>query len=93
MSRKVGKFINVSIPKDLESDFLDHLSFNSMSKNSSVNFESIINNKSVHNKENMKFIRQGEAGTWNRSLTPEQVEEFDEWSHKAIAGTGFPHYC
>jgi len=84
--RKVAEFLNVSLPEDKIPILLDHLSFNSMKNNPSVNYEEFLPN------QNTQFMREGEAGSWKKKLTEEQVKRFNEWTEKYLEGKDFPYY-
>lgn len=64
----------------------DHVKFEKMEKNTSVNLEHLVFNdpivaenidREMYNK--VKFIRKGQVGDWQNYFTPEINEKFDKW--------------
>lgn len=73
----------------------DHVKFEKMEKNLSVNLETIVFqdpqteekiDREVYNK--VKFIRKGQIGDWQNYFSPETNEKFDKWIEENIASTG-----
>lgn len=94
--RQCAKHINVS--RTLTTDDIDkiceHVKFEKMEKNASVNLESIIFrdpmlrenvDMSMYNK--VKFIRKGQVGDWQNYLSPDMNEKFDKWIAQNFDGT------
>lgn len=81
-------------PEDIER-LCEHLKFEKMEKNPSVNLEPIIF-KENDSKEQLdqelygkvKFIRKGQVGDWKNFLSPENNAKFDKWIEENFAGTG-----
>lgn len=41
--------------------------------------------------KDLSFIRQGESKVWQKSLSPEYVEKFNNWAKKKLEGSDFPY--
>ena len=78
--QKCAQFLDVShqLTEDKISKLCDHLNFDKMQKNPSVNLENIIDGDEV-NKSSLKFIRKGQVGDWKNYMSDEMSEKFDKW--------------
>jgi len=68
----------------------DHLSFESMKNNRSVNFEPVLEFNKTHNITEVdgSFMRSGTVGGGKQKMTPEFVNLFDEWEEKSLRNSG-----
>ena len=67
----------------------EHLSFDSMKNNPSVNYEAVmeINRKFNLTSEDGHFMRSGQVGNYNEAMSPEIILEFDQWTQENLAGS------
>lgn len=87
IAETVAAFLNKKIPDEQMEKLLEHLSFNSMKKNSSVNYEStMLRNENVAD-EHKDFVRKGIVGDHKNYMTPELIERFDDWIEKNTKNT------
>lgn len=63
---KVAEFLGKNIPDNEMDNFLQHLTFNSMQRNPSINFTK-------------NFIRKGVVGDFKNKMTEDQIEQFNRW--------------
>lgn len=89
--KQVASFLGRTVTETELHLIADHCSFGSMSKNKYVNNEDILALPSERAK-NMKFMRKGQVGDWKNHLTSVQLEAFQKWTAKHLAGTDFPYY-
>lgn len=87
--RRTAEFMGITVNEADEKPLLEHLSFASMKKNPSVNFEEMIRDMNKSPDEN-GFIRTGEAGVWKKELSPEMSRKFDAWTERKLANSDFP---
>lgn len=73
----------------------EHVQFEKMEQNPSVNLESIVFRDPVVKKNvnhetyrKIKFIRKGQVGDWQNYLKPDLNAKFDKWIHENFDGTG-----
>lgn len=89
---------HLQISRTITSDDIDkiceHVKFEKMEKNASVNLESIIfkdpmlrENVDMSTYSKMKFIRKGQVGDWQNYLSPEMNDKFDKWIAENFDGT------
>ena len=81
--KKIAKFLNKSPNDELLQKMCDHLSFDSMQKNDSVNF-------SQHPALKGKFIRQGKVGSWKADFTEAVSAEIERFYAPVIKEFGLP---
>jgi len=62
---------------------VEHLKFDNMKSNASVNPTIMLDIKNGGN-----FIRKGQVGDWKNFFTPEKANEWLEWIRKNTEGTG-----
>lgn len=86
--KTVADFLGVGYSKDQEEALLDHLSFDKMKSNVSVNFEEDI--RRMRRTEDVLFIREGEVGNWKKVLSPEFSRLYQEWTNRNLEGTDYP---
>lgn len=73
----VAKFFNKDLSEEQVEKLIDHLSFDSMQKNPSVNNEHL--KKSGKVKGNAQFIRKGVVGDFKNHLTPAMEQKMKSW--------------
>lgn len=88
--RKVANFLNKSLSDQQVEILNQHLSFESMRNNKSVNYEMI---QELNKKYNLTqgegiFMRSGRVGDYKAHMTDEMIQQFDEWTKKNTEGTG-----
>lgn len=87
--------IKRTLTKDDIDKICDHVKFEKMEKNTSVNLETLVFQDPT-DKENIdlevynkvKFIRKGQIGDWQNYLSSETNEKFDKWIETNIESTG-----
>ena len=96
--RKVAYFLGKEIADEEVTKLNDHLSFDKMKKNPSVNKQDYVHLINEHYKENLKylgappkveFMRKGEVGNWKAHFSNELVEKFKEWEKEALKDSDF----
>lgn len=79
---KVAKFLNINTLDDKKiENLVNHLSFESMKNNISVNYEATDEFKGG------KFMRSGTVGSYKAIMTPEIIAAFDKWIGENFNGT------
>nr|CAD7458658.1 unnamed protein product [Timema tahoe] len=74
---------------ELES-LLDHLSFDKMKENPSVNYEHVVTRKRLTEEtKDLTFFRKGEAGGWRKTMSPELAARFDAWTADKLKGSDY----
>nr|CAD7260735.1 unnamed protein product [Timema shepardi] len=90
---KTCKFLGKSYTNDEVESLSDHLSFNSMKDNPSVNLEFFtkqeIERNNMEETKDLKFIRQGEIGGWKKVMSLELAARFDAWTAEKLDGSGY----
>ncbi|XP_014242638.1 sulfotransferase 1C1-like [Cimex lectularius] len=86
VAKRTADFLNVVIPEDVKRRFLDHLTFNSMKTNESVNYEKLLKKSKAGG-----FMREGVVGSWKTALSDKESNEIDVWSRSKIANSNFPY--
>lgn len=88
---KTADFLSVKINAEDKASLLQHLSFESMRVNKSVNFEDDIRKiEQEKGEDGLSFMRLGQAGAWKKVLSPELAKLYDEWTEKNLKDTDFP---
>ncbi len=79
--RKTADFLGRDLTNQQVEKLTDHLSFESMRKNPSCNYEDIVSNmRNLHGTfHDSKFMRKGQVGSYKEEMTPEMVEKLDAW--------------
>lgn len=68
---------------------LDHLSFEKMKKNPSVNYEDWLKtNRIMHKGKPGDFFRCGKIDQWKTVMTPENIRKFDERTEAIFEANG-----
>jgi len=87
--RKFSAFLTRPVAEEKISSLVDHLSFDKMKKNKSVNKQEFVEasqvnlaNKNPNKEENLVFMRKGQVGDWKNYFTPELENKFEEWERK-----------
>jgi len=80
---KVCKFLGKSLSDEQLELLTKHLRFDSVVKNSAINF---LESKG-ESKEPCKFIRKGKTGDWKNHFSPELNVRLDEWIKKSLEGS------
>ncbi|XP_044739367.1 luciferin sulfotransferase-like [Chrysoperla carnea] len=70
--KNVMKFLNKNYSDEEITKLEDHLSFESMKNNKSVNYANLGGNSG-------KFMRAGFIGSYKNDMTPELINRFDKW--------------
>jgi estrone sulfotransferase len=67
----------------------EHLSFDSMRNNPSVNYEAVmeINRKFKLTPADGHFMRSGQVGNYKEAMSAELILEFDRWTQENLAGS------
>nr|CAD7406773.1 unnamed protein product [Timema cristinae] len=90
---KTCKILEKSYTNDEVESLSDHLSFNSMKDNPSVNLEFFtkqeIERNNMEETTDLKFIRQGETGGWKKVMSLELAARFDAWTAEKLDGSGY----
>lgn len=86
--------INRKLTSEDIDNLCDHVKFEKMEKNTSVNLESIVfadpivKEKIDHEMYNkVKFIRKGQVGDWQNYFSPETNDKFEKWIEQNFANT------
>jgi len=77
---KVCNFLGKTLSEQQLELLTKHLHFDSVSKNTAINF---LESK-PHSKEPCKFIRKGKTGDWKNHFSPELNARIDEWIKKSL---------
>lgn len=85
--KKLASFLEKPLPDSELPKLMDHLKFENILKNPSINF---LNNSATSSKQ--FFIRRGEIGG-NPEITQELSEKFDEWTKKNLNGSDLTFRC
>jgi len=85
--RKVSTFLTRPVAEEKIPSLVDHLSFDKMKQNKSVNKQefveaSQVNLDDANKKENLAFMRKGQVGDWENHFTPDLQKKFEEWERK-----------
>ncbi|XP_066247875.1 luciferin sulfotransferase-like [Euwallacea similis] len=92
--RRTAKFLEKSLTDQECALLRDHLSFESMKNNPSVNYELVMqmNRKFKIIDYEGKFMRSGVVGGYKEAMDCEMVEEFDRWTMRNTENTDFNIY-
>ncbi|XP_063238070.1 luciferin sulfotransferase-like [Bacillus rossius redtenbacheri] len=88
--RRTADFLERKLSDEDVDVLAEHLSFDSMRKNRSVNYEEVveINRNFGLIPAEGQFMRAGRVGEWRAAMSPELVRQFDAWTEEHLAGTG-----
>lgn len=86
---RVANFMGKKLTDNQLTVLNQHLSFASMKKNPSVNYESA---PTLRNAEKDGcFMRSGTVGSYKADMTPELEATFDAWTRENLKGIDFPY--
>ncbi|XP_015512976.2 luciferin sulfotransferase-like [Neodiprion lecontei] len=87
--KRTAKFLGKNLTTDQESALIQHLSFDSMKVNPAVNNEEVtaVMQKLNPSEKKGEFIRRGTTKQWITEMTPEIVQQFDDWTRENLRGT------
>lgn len=79
--KKTMKFLDKNYSQSEIDKLCKHLSFDSMKKNPSCNWEPNVLPPELkkENKEKFEFIREGKTGSHKKEMTEEQIEKFNNY--------------
>lgn len=90
--RKVAAFMGKTLTEEQIDRLKEHLSFESMKKNRSVNYETLVELNAkfglVEPEKEGAFMRSGAVGGYKAVMSAELIDEFDAWSKENTKGTG-----
>jgi len=88
--RQTAQFLEKDLLDDQVLVLENHLSFESMKNNRSVNYEPVIEINKTHNliEADGSFMRSGTVGGGKQKMSPEYVKIFDEWENKLLGNSG-----
>ncbi|GLV32780.1 Sulfotransferase 2 [Carabus blaptoides fortunei] len=91
--KRVSNFLGKEISITQLNNLTEHLSFQSMKSNPSVNYESIVElNRKFKITDGIGcFMRSGTVGSYKADMTPELIAKFDIWTKGKLKGTDFPY--
>lgn len=89
--KKVADFLEKSLSEEQIQILTKHLSFESMKNNPAVNYEPVceLNRKFKLIDEKGVFMRSGTVGGYKTMMTPETIQQFDEWEKEKTCGTDY----
>lgn len=93
--RKVSAFIERPLSEEKISRLAEHLRFDNMKTNNSVNFATLtdwLKKNDVIQSGNAVFMRKGQAGSHKEVMSQEILDAFDKWTQKNLKGSDFPYY-
>ncbi|XP_055693939.1 luciferin sulfotransferase-like [Lutzomyia longipalpis] len=86
---KTAKFLGKSLTEEQTIELADHLTFDKMSKNESVDL--LLEIKDMRESMNIRkldedfaFVRKGKVGSFRDDMTPEMIQQFNEWLQKRL---------
>uniref|UniRef100_A0A240PJZ0 Sulfotransferase domain-containing protein n=1 Tax=Anopheles atroparvus TaxID=41427 RepID=A0A240PJZ0_ANOAO len=89
--KRVCRFYNKSFTGEQVTRLADHLSFDRMRQNASVNRSEWVefnlkqtNRTDKLHDNNMRFIRQGQTDGWRKELSEELIEAMDRWTLERV---------
>lgn len=93
--RKVSELLEKPLSKDGISLLAEHLKFDNMKNNLSVNLEphlKFLNDNKICESKNEIFMRKGKTGSYKEEISQQMEEAFDKWTQENLQGTDFPFY-
>uniref|UniRef100_A0A146MEA5 Sulfotransferase family cytosolic 1B member 1 n=4 Tax=Lygus hesperus TaxID=30085 RepID=A0A146MEA5_LYGHE len=88
---KVARFLEKDLTDDQVQQLEDHLSFQKMRQNPTVNLQPVLqakNGPEFKQEGDQTFIRKGQVGDWRNYLSEDVSNRFDKWIKENIEGTG-----
>jgi UDP-galactopyranose mutase len=95
--KKVANFLGKSFTQEEIDKLCDHLSFDSMQKNPTCNYEKIVTSIKMAGgdealKEKFQFIREGKVGGHKKEMTEDEIQRFDLYMmHSEFKKHGFAY--
>ncbi|KAL0270671.1 UNVERIFIED_CONTAM: hypothetical protein PYX00_008005 [Menopon gallinae] len=88
--KKTCQFLGKSYSEEQLDRLCEHLSFNSMKNNPSVNYEAVveINRKYDLIPADGEFMRKGTGGEWKGKMNDEMIDRFNKWIAKNMSDHG-----
>lgn len=92
--RRVAHFLNRKLTDEQVVILTQHLSFDSMKNNASVNYELVMDFNKKHKliQTDGCFMRSGKVGGYKGMMNEEIEKQFDEWIEKNLKGNDFKFY-
>lgn len=89
--RKVSKFLERDLTDEQIDLLANHLSFQNMKNNNSVNYHVMVNFLRKHNMTSAggSFMRSGKVGGASSQMSPEVIKQFEEWTKENLKDTDF----
>jgi len=90
--KKTAKFLGKSYSDEELRKLENHLTFDAMKVNKSVNFSKVLGyikiytrvtrvfSKNANGKSSWSFMRKGKVGSYKEEMSPEMIERFDKWT-------------
>ena len=78
----VCKFVNCDLSEEKKTQLVEHLKFDNMKRNKSVNLEDVVLRGS--------FIRKGEVGDWKNHFDDHTKKKMDSWVKDNLENTTIP---
>ncbi|XP_065082227.1 luciferin sulfotransferase-like [Ochlerotatus camptorhynchus] len=92
--KRVSAFFNKSYSDEQLAELEQHLSFDSMKKNSAVNYRDRVeffltktNRADKLTDQNYLFMRRGEVDGWKRELEPKLQHALEEWTKRKVVNS------
>lgn len=85
---RIASFLGKSLNEDEINKIAVHCSFDSMSRNSSVNYEHW-DDLGIRKKDSEKFMRKGQVGDWQNYFTSDMNERMEKWIKEHFEKVGF----
>ncbi|XP_055691896.1 sulfotransferase 1 family member D1-like [Lutzomyia longipalpis] len=86
--QKTAKFLEKSLTNEQIDILADHLSFDKMSQNNSVNFKQRIEDipKCVNPRKDkdFAFMRKGKIGSYREEMSPDMIDTINEWIRRRL---------
>lgn len=89
--KKVAAFLGKDRNEEEVAKLVEHLSFQSMKKNPSVNLEAeerMIREIFKNGTENEHFFRSGKVGSYKAEMSPKQIWQFNEKNAQYLSDQG-----
>lgn len=92
--RRTARFLEKDLSEEQIDTLTNHLSFESMKNNPSVNYELVTDMNKKFNLVDYEgeFMRSGSVGGYKAAMTPEMVDEFNRWIQRNTKHTDFDLY-
>lgn len=89
--RKVAQFLEKDLNEEQIEQLSNHLCFENMKNNNSVNYHIMVNFLRKHNMTSSdgSFMRSGKIGGGTSQMSPEIITKFEEWTKENLNDTDF----